>query len=178
MILNKYTLYILSILVILSKEILVFNEEILVLFSFVVFFSLSYNFVSDSISHELDSRSNKIKEEFDFYQEMKEKTIVHLVSYYKKQKSLSKKVKSVFYAVKNSLDFLLTYCLISYLRELTFDVEEKLKKILNYQSKVVYSLQKKISSEIFDYLYFAHLKGKKKPFKLLLNSISSLLKNV
>ena len=70
MISNKHTLLILSILIILSKEILVFNEEILVLFSFVVFFSLSYNFVSGSISHELDLRSNKIKEEIDFYKEI------------------------------------------------------------------------------------------------------------
>jgi hypothetical protein len=178
MISNKHTLLILSILIILSKEILVFNEEILVLFSFVVFFSLSYNFVSGSISHELDLRSNKIKEEFDFYKEMKEKTILHLVSYYKKQKSLSQKVKLIFYAVKNSIDFLLTHCLISYLKELTLDIEEKLKKTLNYQSKVVYLLQKKISSEIFDYLYYAHIKSKKKPLKLLLIPISSLLKNI
>jgi len=178
MVSNKYIFIVLFVLTVLSKEILVFNEEILVLFSFVVFFNLSCRFITSSISYELDLRSNKIKEEFDFYREIQERTIAHLVSYYKRQKLLSLKIKQIFYSVKNSIDFLLIYCLVSYLKELTLDIDEKLKKILNNQSKITYLLQKKISLEVFDFLCFAYVKSKKKPLRFLLNSVSYLLKNV
>ena len=82
----KYLLFfLLSILIVLSKEILVFNEEILVLFAFGIFIFLVYNFAGNLISLELDARSVKIEEEFGFYKHMQQKTLSHLISYHKKQ---------------------------------------------------------------------------------------------
>ena len=81
---SKYLLFfLLSILIVLSKEILVFNEEILVLFAFGIFIFLVYNFAGSLISIELDSRSVKIEEEFSFYKQMQQKTLNHLISYHK-----------------------------------------------------------------------------------------------
>ena len=87
---------ILFIVIVLSKEILVFNEEILVLFAFGIFIFLVYNFASDLISSELDSRSVKIQEEFNFYRSMQEKTLTHLIAYHNKQKLLSEEIKAIF----------------------------------------------------------------------------------
>ena len=58
---SKYLLFVLlSILIVLSKEILVFNEEILVLFAFGIFIFLVYNFAGSLISLELNARGVKI----------------------------------------------------------------------------------------------------------------------
>ena len=92
---KKLLLSVLLILIVLSKEILVFNEEILVLLSSGIFIFLTYNFASGMISLELDSRANKIQEEFNYYRDMQEKTLIHLISYHNKQKLLSEEIKAI-----------------------------------------------------------------------------------
>ena len=79
---KKLLLSVLLILIVLSKEILVFNEEILVLFSSGIFIFLTYNFAGGMIALELDARANKIQEEFNYYRDMQEKTLIHLISYH------------------------------------------------------------------------------------------------
>jgi len=60
-------------LVALSKEFLVFNEEVLVLLAFAIFIYLLVNYGGEMIAAELDSRKDKIKEEFDLYKNLQEK---------------------------------------------------------------------------------------------------------
>ena len=67
---SKYLYGVLLVLIALSKEFLVFNEEVLVLLAFSIFIYLLVNYAGEMIASELDSRKIKIKEEFDLYKNL------------------------------------------------------------------------------------------------------------
>jgi F0F1-type ATP synthase membrane subunit b/b' len=175
----KYLLFsLLLTLVILSKEILVFNEEILVLFAFGIFIFLVYNFASGLISLELDARGIKIEEEFSFYRNMQQKTLTHLISYHKKQILLSEEVKSIFLITKKDIDIIISNYSQLFLKFLTSGIDDKLKKIASIELKFNSLLQEKISSELYSFLTFKYAKNsdKKASAMLLTNSIYFLSK--
>lgn len=176
---SKYLLFVLlSILIVLSKEILVFNEEILVLFAFGIFIFLVYNFAGSLISLELNARGVKIEEEFSFYKQMQQKTLSHLISYHKKQILLSDEVKSIFLVTKNDIKIVISNYSQLFLKFLTNGIEDKLKKIVSIELKFNSLLQEKISSELYSFLIFKYTKSndKKSSVILLTNSIHFLSK--
>ena len=69
---SRYLYIILLALVALSKEFLVFNEEVLVLLAFAIFIYLLVNYGGEMIASELDARKEKIKEEFDLYKNLQD----------------------------------------------------------------------------------------------------------
>ena len=155
----KYSLFLLfSILIVLSKEILVFNEEILVLFAFGIFIFLVYNFAGSLISLELDARSVKIEEEFSFYKQMQQKTLSHLVSYHKKQILLSEEVKSIYLITKNDIKVVISNYSQMFAKFLINGIDDKLKKIVSIEIKFNSLLQEKISSELYSFLIFKYSK--------------------
>lgn len=175
----KYSLFfLLSILIILSKEILVFNEEILVLFAFGIFIFLVYNFAGSLISAELDSRSVKIEEEFGFYKDIQQKTLTHLISYHKKQVLLSEEVKSIFLMTKNDIKIIISNYSQLFLKFLNNSIDDKLKKIASVELKFNSLLQEKISFELYSSLIlkYSNNSNKKLSTILLTNSIQSLSK--
>jgi len=167
---------ILFIVIVLSKEILVFNEEILVLFAFGIFIFLVYNFASDLISSELDSRSVKIQEEFNFYRSMQEKTLTHLIAYHNKQKLLSEEIKAIFAITKKDIGLILSSYSQLFIKSLFYTIEDKLRKILTSESKFNSLLQDKISSELYVFLTskYSLNKDSKETLAFLNNSINFL----
>jgi hypothetical protein len=175
----RYLLFfLLSILILLSKEILVFNEEILVLFAFGIFIFLVYNFAGDLLSTELDARAIKIEEEFSFYKNIQQKTLTHLISYHKKQIFLSEEVKSIFTITKKDIDIILLNYSQLFSKFLISSIDDKLKKIVSIELKFSSLLQEKISFELYSYLSLKYSKNndKKGSASLLLSSIHSLSK--
>lgn len=168
-------------LIVLSKEILVFNEEILVLFAFIIFLVLSYNSISDIILNELNSRSLKIKEEFTFYKKTQEKVLSHLISYFGKQMLLSKQIGFIFSSLNNNIEFILSNSSILYRKLLILGIDEKLKKLMVNESKTIFSLQKRINFELLAYLISAYskksLKNRKKSFQSTVKTLYRLSVN-
>ena len=111
---SKYLYIVLLGLVALSKEFLVFNEEVLVLLAFAIFVYLLVNYGGEMIAAELDSRKEKIKEEFDLYKNLQEKTFTHLINYHKKQKLLSSEIKEIFEISKSEIANIERYMKIYY----------------------------------------------------------------
>ena len=64
---SKYLYGVLLVLIALSKEFLVFNEEVLVLLAFSIFIYLLVNYAGEMIASELDSRKIKIKDLLNDY---------------------------------------------------------------------------------------------------------------
>jgi len=171
-------LLILLITTFLSKEVLVFNEEILVLFAFGVFIYLTYSFASQMISAELDSRSTKIQDEFSTYKNIQEKTLIHLISYHNKQKLLSEEIKSILQLTKKDIDLIIQNYTQTFVKQVNSNIEEKLKKVLINESKANLALQQKINDELYAFLINSYTvaKTKKSSSLLLTNSIKTLLK--
>jgi len=175
---KKFEFFLLLTLIVFSKEILVFNEEILVLLSFIVFSFLFYNFTRDTICIELNLRSNKIKEEFDFYEETRKKTLIHIISYYSKQKLLSHKIKYISTSIEENIKFILFNSFILHTKLLNSNINDKLLRLILNESKVILLIQKKINSQLFIFLTTNliknRLKYKQKFKKFLLSLVLSL----
>lgn len=178
MILRRYLHVLLLTFIVVSKEVLVFNEEILVLFSFIIFSSLAYNFITNFFSLELDLRSIKIQEEFRLYNETQDKVYYYLMSYYEKQRSLYKRVEFIFSTINKCIDFLLSNNVVTHIKLLIIDIDEKLKKIAIINSKLLFTMQREIASKLFTFLTLKHSNhSKKNSLRFLSSSISCLQLN-
>jgi|LauGreDrversion4_2_1035121.scaffolds.fasta_scaffold25715_2 hypothetical protein len=177
MTLRKLIIFILFILVVVSKEVLVFNEEILVLFSFAVFSFLSFRYFTSASSSDLYLRSNKIKEEFCFYEETRKKTVIHVLSYYNKLKLLSDKAKLVLLNTNKNICFILACTSLLHTKLLIVEIDDKLKRLISYELTTITLLQKKVNSKLFAYLLVRYKRKvtffKKKRSGFFLNSINA-----
>lgn len=170
-------LLLLLITVFFSKEILVFNEEILVLFAFSVFVYMSYFFAGSMISLELDNRSNKIKEEFDLYKNIQVQTLTHLISYHNKQKLLSEEINSILSLTKKDVSLIISNHSFLLLKSINTNIDDKLKKIVINNTKTALTLQSKINDQLYNFLLFnySNVKDKNVTSLLLNNSINFLI---
>nr|YP_009476688.1 ATP synthase F0 subunit 4 [Proteomonas sulcata]AVM81181.1 ATP synthase F0 subunit 4 [Proteomonas sulcata] len=148
----RFSPIVLLVLIFISKEILVFNEEILVLFAFGVFIFLVARFGSSMIIESLEERAIKINEEFTFYKELQQKTFLHLIDYHKKQMSLVEEVKEIFNFAKSECHLLIQSFHLSLYNTLHNSLEEKLKRILSGQVKRNNSLQAQICGDLKAYI--------------------------
>jgi F0F1-type ATP synthase membrane subunit b/b' len=169
-------LVILIVLISLSKEILVFNEEVLVLFSFFVFISLVYHFLSFQISCELDSRSNKIREEFIYYKDLQKNILAYLISYHNKQRCLLEEIKNILLSTKRDILYIKTSYSKLFLKFLLNAIEDKFKKVLSNESKFDSLLQNKINSDLYNFLISKYTlkKNKSESSTFLMDSLNFL----
>jgi len=178
---SKYLYVVLLGLVILSKEFLVFNEEVLVLFAFILFIYLFVVYGGEIIAGELDLRKEKIKEEFDLYKSLQEKTFMHLVSYYKKQRLLSLEIKEIFDISKVEILNIEKYYQSSLENLLILSFEERLKRVSINEKKTNAVLQNEIFVNLQFYLIKCYsIEGNKMSStnrKLLLRSCVKQLKD-
>jgi len=169
-------LLLLLIIVAFSKEVLVFNEEILVLFAFSIFVYIIYYFAGSITSLELDNRSNKIKEEFDLYKNIQVQTLTHLVSYHNKQKLLSEEIKSILSLTKNDINLLITNHSLLLLKLINVNIDEKLKKVVVNNTKNAWVLQSKINNQLYNFLLSNYINVKDKDItSLLLVDLANVL---
>jgi len=148
----KYLYVVLLMLIALSKEFLVFNEEVLVLLAFSIFIYLLVNYAGEMISSELDARKIKIKEEFDLYKNLQEKTFTHLISYHQKQKLLSSEIKEVFETSKAEITNIEKFYENSLQNHLVSNFEDRLKRVSGNENKTNVVLQKEIFTDLRAYL--------------------------
>lgn len=149
---SKYLYAVLLVLIALSKEFLVFNEEVLVLLAFSIFIYLLVNYGGEMIASELDSRKEKIKEEFDLYKNLQEKTFTHLINYHQKQKLLSSEIKEVFEISKAEIANIEKFYENSLQNYLVSNFEERLKRVSTNENKTNAALQKEIFTDLRAYL--------------------------
>jgi len=86
---EKYSHHLLLLLILISKECLILNEEILVLFSFIVFCRLVVTNISQFIVVELKIRTKKMKESYNFLKQLQNKSLLLSKKYNEKQARFS-----------------------------------------------------------------------------------------
>lgn len=171
---SKYLYGVLLVLIAFSKEFLVFNEEVLVLLAFSIFIYLLVNYGGEMIADELDARKEKIKEEFDLYKNLQEKTFTHLISYHQKQKLLSSEIKEVFEISKAEIANVEKFYENSLQNHLVSNFEERLKRVSTNENKTNAALQKEIFTDLRAYLMDSYSVESNKMSK---NNRKQLLKN-
>jgi len=157
---NIRSFFIFLILFVFSKEVIVFNEEVLILFSFSIFIYLVYNLLSNSISLELDNRSSKIQQEFTQYREVQKSTLSYLISYHDKQTRLLADIETIFNLTKVNVELIIRSYSELFIKNLYNLVEDKLKRVLINELKYKSLLQTKINNELNIFLCSGYLSSK------------------
>lgn len=141
----------LLIFVFISKEFIVFNEEVLVLLSFFIFIFLVINYGKESINESLNSKLEEIKNEFDFYKNLRKQTISYLVNYHKKQISLVDNVRKILEFNKMELKVIESCFSVLWDNKIKVNFEDKLKKVLNCESQKNVFIQNFYLSNLNDF---------------------------
>ena len=137
--------------VFVSKEFLVFNEEILVLFAFFLFIFLVINFCKVLINDSLNFKIEVIKGEFDFYKNLQKQTVLYLINYYKKQILLSKSLTKILSLAKNEIEIIHLCFKKLWRNKIKINFEEKLKKLISCESQKNLFIQSFYSTSLFDF---------------------------
>jgi hypothetical protein len=143
MLTNPFKIFLL-ILIIFSKEFLIFNEEILIVLSFLIFIYLVLNNAAYLICEELDLKSKTIQNKFDVYKNIQEKTILFLSNYYKKRKALSEKIKNIANIRKSRINILNFRCKTNLKKKPLSHLEEILNQFILNDSIFNIAFQKNL----------------------------------
>lgn len=120
----------LLIMVIISKEILVLNEEILIVLAFTIFIYLILNNASSMISEELDQKALSIQNKFEIYKNIQEKTIIHLSNYYKKRELLSDTLQIIYNIKKIRIALINRYYKITLKKQPFLQIDDTLNRFI------------------------------------------------
>lgn len=134
----------LATIIFLSKEILVFNEETLILFSFCLFVYLSFNFIGNMIYDQLNQYSSEIEQTFLHYDLIEKEIFLNSTFFYQNQKSLSVEIENILFFIKETLSFLnnkYSFLLNKYVYNF---IEVILKRHMIFEKKLKYDTQQYI----------------------------------
>lgn len=162
--------------IICSKEILVFNEEILILLSFSIFIYLVSTKAGTLISHDLDTNILDVKNKFLTYKNLREKSILNAINYIQRQNLLSLNIQNLI-KVKNlytqkllsSHKISIKKYIFSFLEDILhrYALNERSKKIAFHKAYIsfVSSFVKVIKKTVFQYKAKKNLANSKKLVK-------------
>lgn len=88
-------LAILALLTLSSKHIFIYNEETLVLISFIAFIFTCQKMAGESIQSSLDERSQLIAQELQNFYNLKEQLVLELIEEHQKQLSIHSLIKKI-----------------------------------------------------------------------------------
>lgn len=86
---------ILALLTLSSKHIFIYNEETLVLISFIAFIFTCQKMAGESIKNSLDERSQLIAQELQNFYNLKEQLVIELIEEHQKQLSIHSLIKKI-----------------------------------------------------------------------------------
>jgi len=137
---------VLAFFVLSSKHIIIYNEETLVLLSFIGFLIFSYNMLSDSVESSLNERSLAIYNELQNSVQLKEQFLKELLEEHKKQLSL-KNLLNKFHQFSSSEILEMNNQRQKALNNIfAQEIQQKLKTLLFSQNTFQEKLQKVIVS--------------------------------
>jgi len=146
----------------ISKEILVFNEETLVLVSFVAFVVVITTYTRDMVIEELEGRAQQIRKDFDYFLALRAEVLATLINYHRKQTTLFEEIVSIFEFSQREIQKILTLRQRSFEHQLTAQMEQKLARIAANESKVVQEVQLE-TAELFTAAMLEHFSNDNDP---------------
>jgi hypothetical protein len=136
------------ILIMGSKEILVFNEEVLIVLAFSIFIYLVGNYGGNMISGELNNKTTLIKIKFDTYKIIQEKTILHLYNYHNKRTILSNKLQAISKIKNLRVNTINLFTKNNIKNEPTLQLEASLNRSAIYEFTTIAIFQKQLVSKL------------------------------
>jgi F0F1-type ATP synthase membrane subunit b/b' len=149
---NKgYFILAVLIFIAITKEILVFNEETLVLVSFILFILLMVKYAKSTVIEELEGKANAIEQEIASYYKAKEEILQTLIEVYKVQTSSLEDVQKVHAFAKENIQNIFKKRNATLRNQFFRQVESKLERLNNKEKMVVTELQEQIINAIESY---------------------------
>ena len=143
MVLKRQSL-ILIMFILLIKEILVFNEEFLILLSFILFIYIFSKFIKYHIYIELSNQTLDIQKDFILYDKNQLNLNLNLHSYYFFQKILVLDLLNIISFINNTIKLLFQKYLLLLKKTVYNLIDTKFKKLIIVEKKLKQDIQKQI----------------------------------
>lgn len=158
-------------LFIISKEIIMLNEETLVAICFVLFVVVAYKYGSDMAASELDNRAIRIRADLNDYNEKQSHVLELLIKYHEKREALSSDIREASVFSKALITDIIDSKQRSLPGVVLTQIQEKLNLLLLKEAETIRYIQT-MSSKWFSQHVLNAFKNTDN------NNISSLLKSV
>lgn len=136
------------ILIMGSKEIIVFNEEVLIVLAFSIFIYLVGNYGGKMIAEELDSKTTLIQNKFDVYKSIQEKTILHLYNYHNKRTVLASKLAMISNIKKLRVNIINSFSKNNIKKQPILQLDATLNRLAVYEYTTTAIFQKQLVSKL------------------------------
>jgi hypothetical protein len=127
-----------------SKNIIIYNEEIIILINFIAFLYFMYSTTSVSVVESLQERSDAIKHEFQRFLDLKKELLLTLISAHKKQKEFDLSLLAM--AGTNEIKFISQAAENVAQSRVYSKVMSKLKRLVQTKQSFTDSMQSSISN--------------------------------
>lgn len=138
------TFFLMLTAVLTGKEILIFNEEILIVLTFSAFVTFAYINLGDGIANDLNERSLKIQQEFEEYYVVREEIVKNLITYHQKQLSLANEIEAIAAFSKNQVEYIVEKQSLSLEATIVQQIKQKLKTIVAEESRMIQDIQRQV----------------------------------
>jgi hypothetical protein len=120
---------------------MVMDEEVLVLYCFVLFVAMAYHYLSTMVDESIRGEASKMGKEFDAFFEIQKKLLKALISYHGLQISVISELKSLLTFSKGEISKLILAKKASLDSTLASQIEQKLTFLVAKESGISQSVQ-------------------------------------
>ena len=157
---------------------MVMDEEVLVLYCFVLFVGAAYQYGSATVQNLIETETSKIGKEFDTFFDLQKKVIQTLISYHTIQLTITDQLKSLLTFSKEEVQKILAAKKLILEATLIKQVESKLSFLASKEQAIVQNVQidasNYISSKILEIFTTDHKDKKSLKEKILAENIAKL----
>jgi hypothetical protein len=125
---------------------MVMNEEVLVLYCFILFVAMAYHYLSSMVDESIKSEASKMGKEFDTFFEVQKKVLQALITYHTVQVNVVSEVKSLLAFSKGEISSVISAKKTSLDAALTSQVDQKLSYLAAKETAIAQSVQSEASS--------------------------------
>jgi hypothetical protein len=125
---------------------MVMNEEVLVLYCFILFVAMAYHYLSSMIDESIKTEASKMGKEFDTFFELQKKVLQALITYHTVQMNMVAEVKSLLAFSKGEISSVISAKKSTLDSALVSQVEQKLSYLAAKETAIAQSVQAEASS--------------------------------
>jgi hypothetical protein len=132
---------------------MVMDNELLVLFCFVLFVGFAYQYGSTVIDDSIKAETNKMSKEFDAFFEIQKKVLQTLITYHFLQISIIEQMKSLLEFSKGEISKILSAKKALLDASLVIQAEQKLSLLASKEQAIAQSVQLEASTFVTSKIY-------------------------
>ena len=157
---------------------MIMDEEVLVLYAFILFAALAYHYGSSVVDNSIRSEADKITKEFDAFFDVQKNVLKALIQYHTLQVEMTSQIKELLVFSKGEISSVISAKKATLDSTLASDMEQKLSYLASKEQAIAAQVQMQaseaITKNVLEIFTTDHKDKKALKEKILAENISKL----